>query len=67
MSENGDKFTSHYVTLVQPQCAKCEYRDNEAPNRCLAFPYGIPSDILLNKVSHTKPYKGDHGIQFKPK
>lgn len=62
----GDKMVSN-AKMITPQCAKCEYRDAEAPNRCLAFPQGIPVDILTNKVSHKKPYKGDHGIQFKEK
>lgn len=33
---------------------------------CLAFPQGIPEKILLGKVGHKEPYKGDHDIQFEP-
>ena len=66
-NSNGDKFTSQYVTVTRPQCADCAYRDNEDLFRCLAFPQGIPADILQNKIDHKKPYKGDHGIQFKAK
>lgn len=31
---------------------------------CDAFPGGIPRELLSEKVKHTRPYKGDHGIQF---
>jgi len=68
MSKNdGSKFTSEYVKVTRPQCMDCEYRDDESVSRCLAFPKGIPMAILLNEFDHTKPYKGDHGIQFKAK
>lgn len=34
-------------------------------SHCRAFPDGIPKEILTGEVDHSKPYKGDHGIQFK--
>ena len=33
-------------------------------NQCKAFKE-IPNGIWFNKIDHTKPYKGDNGIQFK--
>jgi len=33
---------------------------------CKAFPKGIPDEIFNNEHDHTKPYKGDNGIQFEP-
>jgi len=63
----SDKFNSQYVTVSTPHCKTCEYRDDESPFRCLAFPKGIPNDIQLGQVDHTKPYKGDHGLQYKAK
>jgi len=33
---------------------------------CSAFTKGIPEEILTGEVDHTKPYKGDNGIQFEP-
>ena len=49
----------------EPMCMKCKYfsiRENTL--RCDAFPEGIPDEIILGGVEHTKPYKGDNGIQF---
>ncbi len=31
---------------------------------CKAFLLGIPEEILIGEVDHTKPYPGDNGIQF---
>ena len=31
---------------------------------CKAFPDGIPYEITYGDNDHTKPYPGDHGIQF---
>ena len=33
---------------------------------CLAFPDGIPEEILTSAFIHTEPYPGDHDIQFEP-
>jgi len=35
---------------------------------CDAFPDGIPVEIFSSdfKTDHTKPYPGDHGIQYSP-
>lgn len=67
MDTASTKFTSEYVTIHRPLCMDCEYRDKDMPTLCLAYPKGIPKEILVNEVDHTKPYQGDHGIQFKKK
>jgi len=65
---NLDKLAEGYITHLcgESQCDKCKnfIRDNF----CKAFPNrsGIPVEIRYGEVSHTKPYKGDNGIQFEP-
>jgi len=34
--------------------------------KCKAFPEGIPDEIMMGKLIHNKPYKGDKGIIFDP-
>jgi hypothetical protein len=43
------------------------HQDREAPFRCLAFPDGIPNDILENLADHRNPYAGDGDIRFSAK
>jgi hypothetical protein len=49
-----------------PICMDCKHfnSDNRKGLTCKAFPYGIPEEIITNKVDHKKPYKNDNGIQF---
>ena len=49
-------------------CMYCKHFNNKlkTKNVCKAFPDGVPNEILLGEIKHTKPYKGDHGIQFEP-
>lgn len=35
--------------------------------RCLAFPDGIPDDILDGEFDHTDPHEGDGGIMYEPR
>lgn len=62
---------------MQPVPTKCELRGckrfdgfkstgyNKPIIRiCMAFPGGIPDVIAFGDNDHTKPYPGDHGIQF---
>lgn len=60
-----DKFAGNYAQAVTPLCATCQHRDSEDLFRCLAYPKGIPLEILTGEVDHNDKYKGDHGIQFK--
>jgi hypothetical protein len=34
------------------------------PPACMAFPNGIPEDIMFLKASHDYPYPGDHGLRW---
>lgn len=46
------------------QCASCKnYKED---NKCKAYPFGIPEEILTGEIDHTEPYKDDNGIQFEP-
>ena len=46
------------------QCIECANYTGQG--ECEAFPKEIPLEIFTGEVSHTQPYKGDHGIQFEP-
>jgi hypothetical protein len=47
------------------QCTRCIFKMEGKPV-CVAFPRGIPADILSGRVTHTSPYDGDGGIRFAP-
>jgi len=51
------------------QCLKCKhYTGSKTMDGfvCRAFRAGIPEPILNATHNHTKPYPGDHGVQFEP-
>lgn len=56
-------------TIYSPVCNLCKHFsirgsiDSGVPV-CNAFPDGIPAEIWQGDNNHTKPYPGDHGIQF---
>ena len=43
------------ITVAAPLCATCRHlvRDDEPTLRCVAFPAGIPDDILYSEFDHT--------------
>ena len=45
-------------------CIWCKHLRGEPIGSCDAYPEGIPDAIYEGENNHTKPYKGDHGIQF---
>jgi 8-oxo-dGTP pyrophosphatase MutT (NUDIX family) len=56
-------------TGIAPQCFACARLKPIAPGVgwvCDAFAGGIPKDIIVNAVSHRKPYEGDGGLTFLP-
>lgn len=52
------------IELYSDVCCKCKYLIDIRDQTCKAFPRGIPNEIWLGTNDHTKPYKGDQGIQF---
>jgi len=62
---DGKDFYMGYYSDVCTRC-KHQYDVIEKGRTCKAFPEGIPDEIWLGKNKHTKPYKGDNGIQFEP-
>ena len=62
-----DQLTREYVQEVfggVPKCFDCAHYHGDGT--CEAFPRQIPYSILCDEFDHTKPYRGDHGIRFKP-
>ena len=65
------KFDRHQATSIlgiildDGICYKCKHI-NITGSRCKAFPKGIPIEVLRGIHKHTKPFKGDNGIQFEP-
>lgn len=62
-----DKFESSFLNIKKPSCSSCVWRSKVNLSVCVAFPRGIPVEILTGKNDHKEPYKGDNGIQFKEK
>ncbi|MCI8594901.1 MAG: hypothetical protein HFF09_06560 [Oscillospiraceae bacterium] len=47
------------------RCAWCKHHIG-GTFTCKAFPDGIPEEVLAGEADHSKPYPGDHGIQYEP-
>lgn len=45
-------------------CARFAGLTPEIGWACVAFPDGIPVDILASRANHRKSYPGDHGLQY---
>lgn len=39
--------------MESPQCVTCKWKD-EHDFLCSAYPFGIPVDILVNRILHTE-------------
>jgi hypothetical protein len=47
------------------QCARCIFK-MAGKQVCVAFPRGIPGEIISGRLDHTQPHEGDGGIRFVP-
>jgi hypothetical protein len=48
------------MTII-PQCINCKHLLGGKEFKCLAFPAGVPIDILLGKIEHDKVLKDQKG------
>lgn len=55
----SQKKCRHYRGVLQPDGTEAT-----EVHFCEAFPSGIPFEITSGENLHTKPYPGDHGIQY---
>jgi len=62
---SAEKFQAHLIK-ISSDCQTCLNRSKVLLSRCVAYPDGIPYDILVGKVKHRTPYEGDGGILYKP-
>ena len=56
------------MVTSNPICTYCKHYNIDDPVNysCKAYPDGIPKEIIHSEHDHTKPFKGDNGIQFEP-
>lgn len=47
------------------QCTRCIFKMAGKPV-CVAFPRGIPADVVAGRFDHTRAHEGDGGIRFVP-
>lgn len=67
MQDRSSKFTMA-PELFESSCEKCKWLAQDLPTHCTAYPRGrgIPEAIRFGSNDHTKPYRGDHGLQYEP-
>ena len=51
--------------FTRSECARCIFK-MAGKQVCVAFPRGIPAEIVTGGFDHTQPHAGDGGIRFVP-
>lgn len=50
---------------MMPICGACAWLfEGKEPPKCLAFPMGIPAEILSGELDHNEHIDGDGGVVF---
>ncbi len=56
--------------MISRKCTNClnlsRLTNDDGVPTCLAFPEGIPENILIGDVDHSQPIDGDNGFQYDP-
>lgn len=54
------------MTIGIPLCASCKRFNHDDTKRvsCEAYPKGVPSEIILWRHDHRRPYPGDGGLLY---
>lgn len=60
-----DRFTWKKGDARVSNCIGCAWKSAFGPS-CVAFPLGIPEDILDGRDLHLESRHGDNGFVFKP-
>ncbi len=58
------------MIITVPLCLQCRHFTVNKNNHwftCLAFPEGIPNEIMYGRFDHHKKFRGDRGIRFESK
>lgn len=56
--------TEFNIKVYSPTCMSCNNLTSLEKRTCNAFTKEIPLEIWQGDNNHSKPYKGDNGIQF---
>ncbi len=58
-----DRVIMQSTQSTSSQCARCIFK-MAGKQVCVAFPRGIPADIITGRFDHMRPHDGDGGIRF---
>jgi len=67
VTEAFDQLAQEWAeeTFGEILCQSCIHY--HGGNRCVAYPGGIPLEIVSGEHGHRESFKGDHGLQYEPR